>query len=259
MTVASDRHITKKASASAKANDLVPLNGINTNGTKSSYSDVKDAIIEVVKLLRVKGITDALRLRSDVEAQAEVKAKLYAVEGFMNGIDAHLSKNSVGRVEAFLVSQRLFDKAIKHADRIGVERLDEIQRRGFRRFILHHERAIKGELEKEGDQKVKKIADQLGHNGNSPISKLAAKNYLRGAISSNRVQQYKWSIIGLSSYLMASASFVASAHFDKVSDAFVALGGLFVGGGSHALLKAREFWQEKNIIKKIYKERYKRD
>jgi len=256
MTVASEPHIAKKASAAAKAKDPVSLNGINTNGTKQSYSDIKEAVAEVGKLLRIEGIADLLRLRSDEEAQAEVKAKLYAVEGFMNGIDAHLSRNSVGRVEAFLISQRLFDKAIKHADRIGVERLDEIHKKGFKHYIMHHQRAIKEELNREGDEKVKQIADQLGRNGNSLISKLAAKNYLRGAISSNRVQQYKWSIIGVSSYLIASASFVAGAHFDKVSDAFVALGGLLVGGGSHALLKAREFWQEKNIIKKIFKERY---
>jgi len=228
-------------------------------------SDVAYSFRKFKNLLRWSTVKEALGFVS-TEMEAETRAKVSAVEAFMNGIDVYFDKDvksNDNAVEKFLIANRLYDKAIEHAGKIGPGRLDEIKVKGFIKFIGGHKRTIKEMLRQAGDEKVKEIEAEMALHGGEPIS-AGKKKTFRDMIREEKTDGGMWWIMSGALVGVTAVGLVLADHFDGTSHLWLArafdVGSILTTGwAADRALAGRRLINRAQLWTKVYLGKYSED
>jgi hypothetical protein len=233
------------------------LRRMETNVTPFLYSDVAIGIKEAAKFFTPKEVAKNLGFGSDEEVKEQIRAKVCAVGAFMDGLDGHLAKDDDSMIKKFLISSRLFEKAMKHVDSIGVGRIDEVKRHGFRDYIDRHKKVVDEQLKKMSYKKVAELNKELQFKGGSVrFENVAGEKFLREHIRDINIQYYKYNTLALVGYTAGAFSVWGTVHYPQVQDGFAAASMFTTGGGTRALLISKEIKKHRELWKEAFREVY---
>lgn len=221
-------------------------------------SELAETLRAARQALTIRNMKESLGFVNPNEAEFQVKAKICAVDAFMEGIEGHLSQDKDSRAASLLTAQRLYEKAMKHIDSIGIERIDEVRKGEFIKFIDRHRSIVSAQLRDMDEKRVKEILadmEENGNNHNGHTNKIP-RHFLRAQIRKKRIEAYKYAVLGVGAYTLAAAGFMAGAHFEHASDAFVAFGGGMLAGGTSVFLKSRAQFGHIKVLERVFEERY---
>lgn len=224
-------------------------------------SDFSLSFKKFKNLLRVSTIKKKLGFESE-ESEAEVKSKVYAVDAFLNGLEAYFEKRGNNKaLEHYLTANVLFGKALEHADKIGVDRLDEIQRSGFKKYINKKRKEIKEMLRKESDEKLKEIAAEMALHGDAGPVEGGKRKWFRDMIQTKRTDAGMWYIAAGVIGTFALASWGLEKHYELAGPIWLqetteAAKWLLVGWAGDRYAAARRIGATAKLWSKVFLQRY---
>jgi hypothetical protein len=234
-----------------------PTDGLKVETLDTSKSQARQVLMETLRILGPTSVKKSLGIRTDEAVKNEMQTKFLAADAFMLGFDSLLERNELNRVSGILSANTLYERAIEHANRIGVDRINEIEPGSVGKYLGRHAGPVKQMIQEIGEEKIKKILTQQVGPTRIPITKAGTKMYFYAEIMRKRVQSYAWATIAAGAAILGTASYVLSAKYQDASVFFDAAGAVLFGGAVRAIFKTREHLQQKKITQMLCEERFK--
>ncbi|MDE1865810.1 MAG: hypothetical protein KGH94_04210 [Candidatus Micrarchaeota archaeon] len=221
---------------------------------KLNESALRLAIAEIGQSLRVRDMVGKALTAKGQQDPSLISSKVALVDAVLECTDGHLSSNLEHSAAHFLRAKKSYNESMSSLE--DVTCVSETTKTGLRKHLEAHKSIVDDKLSGIEKSVIEKVARELAVNDNN--HSYASKYFLAYTIIAKKAQGWKWLILGGTAYAAAAASFGAGALFEHLNGTFDGLGGLLVGGGSHALLKTKKVWQQAKLLTEIFIDKYSR-